>query len=96
MKRLLPRSAVAAAVCLLFAGCASTGEPAAPTVSWQEAIDILKSGKVETVVQYHSRVVTLIMKDGGEVLTREPRIDLVFDVIEECGAPCADIGVLTE
>ncbi len=60
---------LAAVSCLLLAGCASTGEPEAPTV--------------ETVVQYHSRVVTLIMKDGGEIWTREPRIDLVFDVIEE-------------
>ncbi len=92
----MTRSMVLAAAFLLMAGCASTGEPATPTVSWQEAIEILKSGKVDSVFQTHSRVVTLIMKDGSELQTREPSIDLVFDVIDECGAPCADIAKITE
>jgi len=65
-------------------------------VSWTTVPDIFETGTVETVFQTHSRRVTLQLKDGSEVSTREPRIDLVFDVIEECGAPCADIIVITE
>ncbi len=92
----MTRSVVLTAAFLLLAGCASTGEPRAPTVSWQEAIEIIKSGRVETVFQTHSLDVTLMLKDGGQISTREPSIDLVFDVIDECGAPCADIAKSAE
>ncbi len=81
---------------LWLAGCASSGKAAAPKVPWEEAIDLIQSGGVGSVVQYHSREVALIMKDGGEIWTREPIIDLVFDIIEECGAPCAEISLITE
>lgn len=82
-------------LCLTLSGCASTGGPA-NSVSWEEAVEMVKTGDVETVVQYHSRVVTLMMKDGSSIETREPRIDLIFDVIDQCGAPCEHISKITE
>lgn len=65
-------------------------------ISWDEAREIVFSGKVEQVVQLHSRQVTLYLEDGRRLVTVEPVIDAVFDVVEECGEPCADIVLATE
>jgi hypothetical protein len=66
------------------------------TVSWDEAIRILNSGVVEQVFQAHSLDVTLSLKDGRSVHTKEPGIDDIFDEVEKCGEPCKDILVATE
>ena len=66
------------------------------TVSWDEAIRILNSGEVEQVFQTHSLDVTLILKDGRSIHTKEPGIDDIFDEVEKCGEPCKDILLATE
>jgi hypothetical protein len=40
--------------------------------------------------------VTLELKDGRQLVTTEPEIDAVFDVVDACGEPCADIIMVTE
>ena len=66
------------------------------TVSWNEAIRILNGGEVEQVVQLHSHGVTLILKDGRSINTKEPAIDDIFDEVKKCGNPCKNIDVITE
>ncbi len=65
-------------------------------ISWDEAREIILSGRVEQVFQLHSRQVTLYLEDGRRLVTVEPHIDAVFDVVEECGDPCADVILATE
>lgn len=68
----------------------------ASRIEWGEARELILSGEVEQVVQLHSLEVRLTLKDGREFVTTEPAIDDVFDVVEECGEPCADIILATE
>jgi hypothetical protein len=51
---------------------------------------------VAQVVQTHNLQVTLDLKDGRSLVTREPNIDDVFKIIDGCGQPCANISVATE
>ena len=66
------------------------------TVSWDEAIRILNSGEVEQAFQTHSLDITLILKDGKSIKTKEPHIDDILDEIDKCGNVCKDIAVATE
>jgi|GEM_PF-1923209 len=79
----------------------SENEPPVPTsypneVDWGTAVEILNTGEVEVVTQLHSLDVTLTMKDGAEIHTVEPGIDAIFQEVERCGQPCAEIVVATE
>jgi hypothetical protein len=70
----------------------------APTteISWDEARELILAGDVAQVTQLHSLQVTLGMKDGRQLVTIEPQIDDVFDVVQECGDPCAEMILATE
>jgi inhibitor of cysteine peptidase len=70
------------------------GEPS--RIEWQEAQEHILSGQVEQVVQLHSLEVRLYLEDGRTLVTTEPKIDDVFDVVDECGEPCADMILATE
>jgi hypothetical protein len=83
---------------ILLTGCGGVNE-AAPqdrTVSWEEAIEILNSGDVVTVVQLHSLEVTLELSNGSRITTTEPHIDDIFDEVQKCGSPCQGIVLATE
>lgn len=66
------------------------------TVSWNESIEILNNGKVKGVFQSHSLNVILTLKDGTNIITKEPGIDNIFDEVEKCGNPCNMIVLGTE
>ena len=70
--------------------------PASTEVSWSEAEKLILSGEVWQVAQLHSLAVTLYLNDGREIVTIEPGIDNVLQVIDDCGAPCSDVLVMTE
>ena len=65
-------------------------------ISWTEAINLIMSGEVQQVVQTHSLEVTLILKNGTTLDTKEPAIDEVFREIERCGDLCSGIVKITE
>ena len=79
-----------------------SGEPGYPApgeaemISWEEAQSLILEGQVTQVTQLHNLSVYLKLQDGSTVQTIEPNIDDVFDVIEQCGDPCADIAIATE
>jgi hypothetical protein len=52
-------------------------------VTWVVAIEILKSGEIETVTQSHI-LVALQFKDGSTISTRDPNID---DIFSRCPPP---------
>ena len=55
------------------------------TVDWDEAIKILNSGQTQGVMQTHSLDISLTLKDGTIIHTKEPKIDDIFDEIKKCG-----------
>ena len=65
-------------------------------IPWEEAIALLNSGQVTEAFQTHSLEVTLFTVDGNSVTTIEPGIDDIFDAIDACGEPCANIMIATE
>ncbi len=82
---------------LITASCAgATPTPYPEEVDWETAVEILNTGDVEMVIQSHNLDVTLTMKDGSEIQTVEPTIDLIFVEIEKCGNPCSEILRVTE
>lgn len=66
------------------------------TVSRNEAIEILNEGNCEQVFQSHSLDVTLTLKNGYNIYTKEPNIDDIFDEIKKCWETCKNIILSTE
>ena len=86
-------------VALAFVLAACSPAPLPPdgaTIPWTQAIDLLHDGQVTQVTQLHSMVVYLTLRNGAEVETVEPYIDAIFDEVQACGAPCANIVLATE
>jgi hypothetical protein len=65
-------------------------------VDWETAVEILNTGQVAEVVQYHNREVTLTLDDGSQIKTIEPAIDIIFQEIELCGRVCSETVLITE
>lgn len=65
---------------------------------WKPAIGVIKSGGVQSIIQFHSRKLLITLKDKEQTVlkTYEPQIDDIFRVVEECGETCQDIAVATE
>ena len=61
-----------------------------------DAVSLILDGHVTQIFQTHALTVTLYMDDGSKVVTTEPAIDDVFDVVSRCGDPCSDIILATE
>jgi len=67
------------------------------SVEWEKALEILRSGQVEFVFQAHNREVHFSLKDETTtVVTKQPKLDLIYDEIEKCGENCKDIVIMTE
>ena len=67
------------------------GQGPTQTISWDEAVTLIKGGKVAKVTQAQTLQVTLALKDGTVAETTEPALDEVFKVIDACGDTCKDI-----
>ena len=97
MKRLIS-SFIGISVLLL--GCkkeTESGVNTTPeTISWEQAIRILKAGDVMAVSQRHNLTVTLDMNDGTTLTTLEPHIDAIIQEVEKCGLACAKTLIATE
>lgn len=63
---------------------------------WEHATALILNGEISSVTQTHDLKVTLTLKDGRTLMTTEPEIDAVFQVIQTCGDPCASIQRATE
>jgi hypothetical protein len=73
-----------------------TSLPCGEEVPWDQAIEILNSGQVESVLQLHNLQVTFILKNGCRIRTLEPQIDDVFEEVRKCGDLCSMISLGTE
>src|SRR3989449_9805660 len=66
------------------------------SVSWENAITVLNTGHVMRVFQSHHLDVTLSLKGGTVITTKEPTIDAIFHEIQKCGDLCQSIQEWTE
>jgi hypothetical protein len=62
-------------------------------VEWDEATRLILAGEVAQLTQYDNLMVMMILRDGKTVNTRQPAMDAVLDLIDECGDLCADIEI---
>jgi hypothetical protein len=65
-------------------------------VSWEEAIMVLQTGQVTRVIQTHQLYVSLWLKNGSVIITKEPAIDAISYELGKCGDPCKNIVFGTE
>lgn len=65
-------------------------------ITWEEAKAAILEGNVAEAIQLHSLTVYLVLADGTRLITEEPEIDAILAMIEECGAPCENIEIITE
>jgi hypothetical protein len=79
-----------------ISGVGPAPTPTQTLISWEEAQELITSGEVTAVTQLHSLEVRILLEDGSTVVTQEPAIDDVLDVIRDCGQPCASIVFATE
>ncbi len=65
-------------------------------VVWSVAIQVLYTGQVTHIFQSHHLDVTLQLKNGTVLTTKEPTIDAIFHEVTRCGDPCRNIEMATE
>jgi hypothetical protein len=91
---------------IFFRSCSPTPEPevlksptalpCAEEVTWNQAIEILNSGQVESIMQSHNLEISFVLEGGCRIWTIEPRIDDIFEEVRKCGELCAMIPLGTE
>ena len=64
-------------------------------ISREEAKNLILEGKVKSIFQAHSLEVRLTTEEG-ELSTREPKIDEVWEVLKACGNLCSKMQLATE
>ena len=65
-------------------------------ISWEEAVEVINDGKVQRGFQSHSLFVSLQLSNGSILHTKQPSIDEIFRVIDDCGSKCDRASILTE
>ena len=64
--------------------------------TWEQAVKAIYNCEVEKVFQTHSRIVTLTLKNGNELIATEPEIDAVIIITESTKLECGRIPIGTE
>lgn len=64
-------------------------------IVWEHAVALILNGEVDAITENQLRVV-LNLKDGRTLLTTQPAVGEVLNVIRSCGVPCEEIIVTTE
>lgn len=91
-----PITTFALVVVLLLAACSPALPADGETISWSHAVELLNAGQVTMVVQLHSGEVHLTLTNDAQVSTQSPYLDAIFDEVQACGEPCADIVLAME
>lgn len=93
MRRTLSLFAVLA---FILCACAPSLPADGTTISWAQAVDLLRGGHVTMVAQLHSGEVHLTLTNDAVVSTMSPYPDAIFDEVQACGQPCANIVLAME
>jgi len=60
-------------------------------VSWEQATEIIESGRVSRAYEYSSLLIQLNLNDGSVVVGTQPRVDALKLAIDACGNQCSNI-----
>ncbi len=75
---------------------ASYPAPQPGPITWDQAIQLISTGNVSSIVQTSSLSVTLTMKTGEVYTTTASAADSAQQAITACGNPCKDLTVTTK
>ncbi|MDD5144706.1 MAG: hypothetical protein PHW72_01115 [Candidatus Pacebacteria bacterium] len=64
--------------------------------TWEAALQSINNCEIEKVFQTHSRIVTLMLKNGNRLIATEPNIDDVIKVVDGAAARCGEVPIGTE
>lgn len=64
--------------------------------TWDIALKSLNNCEVESVFQTHSKLVTLKLENGSQMIVYEPLIDEVMKVVDKLNGKCGNIILATE
>lgn len=67
-----------------------------PEISREDAKSLIKEGSIYSATQTHNKTVVLELKNRFLYQTKEPNIDDIFKIIEDCWKLCDDIIMATE
>jgi hypothetical protein len=70
--------------------------PPAGAISWQQALALIRSGELRSVMQSHALEVALITASGARYTTREPEIDAVIRAVRDEAPNSGEIAIATE
>lgn len=70
--------------------------PLAGEISWEQALALIRSGEVRSVMQTHALAVALGTASGARYTTREPEIDAVLRAVRELAPNAGEIAIATE
>ncbi|MFA5133741.1 MAG: hypothetical protein WC459_02985 [Patescibacteria group bacterium] len=65
-------------------------------ISWTDAQRLISFCQVKKIGQTHALNVTVWLKNGARLETKEPKIDDVIDLATSAGAKCGKIQMMTE
>jgi len=65
-------------------------------ITWNVATQAINNCEVSAVSQTHSRIATLFFKNGEKMVTVEPKLDDVMDIVESAKLKCGIIPIATE
>ena len=71
-------------------------QPPPGAITWQQALTLIRSGRVRMVMQAHSLDVTLQTTSGEHYTTREPSIDAVIRAVRDEAPNAEEIAIATE
>jgi len=80
----------------LLTACSPALPTDGATIPWDQAVELLRSGQVSGVAELHSGDVQLTLDNGAIVHTIGPYSGAIFDEVQACGAPCADVVLAIE
>lgn len=66
------------------------------SVSWEEFLRVLYTGEAYSGAQFHDLSVSLSLKNGENISSKEPFIDAIFNEVVACGEACQDLRIMTE
>jgi uncharacterized protein YlzI (FlbEa/FlbD family) len=64
--------------------------------TWEQALLAVNNCEVEKAFQKHSLIVTLTLKNGNKLITKEPQIDDIITAVEAAESKCGKIPMATE
>ncbi len=90
------RLALALAAALLACSPAAAELPPPGAITWEQALAVIRSGEVRSVMQSHDLAVAITTKSGARYTTKEPRIDDVIRAAREEAPNAGEIAIMTE